>query len=126
MPFSAIQRIKSVLLAAGLVAGITTGLSVNAHAASFDCTKSRLATEKTICAYRSLNDRDVKMATTFNIISHAVPMGSRDHLKDEQVVWLKQRNRCGNTVNCIANAYQNRQKQLDQMLQERMFSHGPF
>lgn len=114
--------IKSMLLVLSLVAGFST----SAQAASFDCSKSSLATEKTICAYRGLNDRDVKMATTFNIISHAVPMGSRDHLIAEQVIWLKQRNGCGSSVTCIANAYQNRQKQLDQMLQDRVFSHGPF
>ncbi len=126
MSFNSTHCIKSVLLAVSLVAGFSSWFNVSAHAASFDCSKSRLATEKTICAYRGLNDRDVKMATTFNIISHAVPMGSRDHLKDEQVIWLKQRNGCGSNVNCIANAYQNRQKQLDQMLQDRVFSHGPF
>lgn len=105
---------------------VAAGLASQAKAASYDCTKSRLATEKTICANRGLNDRDVKMATTFNIISHAVPMGGRDHLIDEQVIWLKQRNGCGSSVSCIANAYQNRQNQLDQMLQDRVFSHGPF
>ena len=114
--------VKPIVLALSLVAGF----SMSVQAASFNCSKSRLATEKTICAYRGLNDRDVKMATTFNIISHAVPMGSRDHLISEQVIWLKQRNGCGSNVACIANAYQNRQKQLDQILQDRVFSHGPF
>lgn len=105
---------------------VLLALATTSQAASFDCNKARLSTEKTICANRGLNDRDVKMATTFNIMSHALPMGGRDHLIDEQVLWLKQRNGCGSNVACIANAYQNRQKQLDQMLQDRVLSHGPF
>ncbi len=109
-----------------LAFSVVAGLSVSASAASFDCSKSRLATEKTICAYRGLNDRDVKMVTTYNIIGHAVPMGARGSLMDQQVVWLKQRNACGSNISCIANAYQNRQKQLDEMLYERIYSHGPF
>ena len=109
-----------------LAFSVFAGLSLSASAASFDCSESRLATEKTICAYRGLNDRDVKMVTTYNIIGHAVPMGARDHLSDDQVVWLKQRNACGNKVSCIANAYKKRQKQLDEMLYERIYSHGPF
>lgn len=116
------KKIQQLLLTTLLLAGVGS----MAQAASFDCSKARLNTEKTICANRGLNDRDVKMATTFNIISHAVPMGGRDHLIDEQVIWLKQRNGCGSNVACIANAYQNRQKQLDQMLQDRVFSQGPF
>ena len=109
-----------------LTFSVVAGLSVSASAASFDCNKSRLVAEKTICTYRSLNDSDVKMATTFNIIAHAVPMGTRGSLIDQQVIWLKQRNRCGRDVSCISKAYQTRQNQLDQMLQDRVFSHGPF
>ena len=114
--------IKRVLLVISLCAGF----SLTAQAASFDCNKSRLATEKTICAYRSLNDNDVKMATTYNIIGHAVPMGARGSLMDQQVVWLKQRNACGSNISCIATAYEKRKKQLDEMLYERIYSHGPF
>lgn len=110
----------------GVIGFGLAGFGTLAQAASYDCNKARLATEKTICANRGLNDRDVKMATTFNIMSHAVPMGGRDHLIGEQVLWLKQRNGCGSNVACIANAYQNRQKQLDQMLQDRVLSYGPF
>jgi uncharacterized protein len=110
----------------GWAVALIAGVGSMAQAASYDCNKARLASEKTVCANRDLNDRDVKMATTFNIISHAIPMGGRDHLIAEQVIWLKQRNGCGSSVSCIANAYQNRQKQLDQMLQDRVFSHGPF
>ena len=95
-------------------------------AASFDCGKARLSTEKTICNTRSLNDQDVKMATTFNILTHVMPMGGRDAMRDDQGVWLKQRNACDARVACIRTAYNTRQQQLDTLIQERIYSHGPF
>ncbi|XID74694.1 lysozyme inhibitor LprI family protein [Alkanindiges sp. WGS2144] len=103
-----------------------TAISLPAQAASFDCQKAQLSAEKAVCANRSLSDQDVKLATTFNILTHLLPMGGRDALRDEQHVWLKQRNACGQRTACIATAYQNRQTQLDKLLQERVYSHGPF
>ena len=53
-------------------------------------------------------------------------MGGRDAEKDQQFKWLKQRNACGSNTQCIQRAYQQRQQQLDLLLQERVLSHGPF
>ena len=53
------------LLAAPLLAGAQP-----AHAASFDCRKPDLAAdEKAICQNPQLNDMDVKMVTTFELLS---------------------------------------------------------
>jgi uncharacterized protein len=49
----------------------------------------------------NLNDADVKLATTYQIILHALPMGGRDAEKDKQFQWLKQRNSCGANNSCI-------------------------
>ncbi|MEI8588097.1 hypothetical protein GE190_18445 [Acinetobacter baumannii] len=43
-----------------------------------------------------------------------------------QQQWLKKRNACAANVSCISKAYQQRQKQLDTILQDRVLSHGPF
>ena len=43
------------------------------QAASFDCAKAKTITEHAICEHRVINDADVKMATTYNIIRHLVP-----------------------------------------------------
>jgi uncharacterized protein len=53
-------------------------------------------------------------------------MGGRDAEKDRQFQWLKQRNSCGANTPCIKRAYAQRQQQLDQLLQERVLSRGPF
>jgi uncharacterized protein len=97
-----------------------------AYAASFSCKTAKLKTEKQVCSHQSLNDADVKLATTYQIILHALPMGGRDAEKDRQFQWLKQRNACAASRTCIQQAYLQRQQQLDQLLQERVLSHGPF
>lgn len=97
-----------------------------AHAASYSCKVAKLKVEQQICNERSLNDADVRMATTYQIILHALPMGGRDAEKDRQFQWLKQRNSCGANTPCIKRAYAQRQQQLDQLLQERVLSRGPF
>ncbi|WP_343597054.1 hypothetical protein [Acinetobacter sp.] len=108
------------------VALVCSGLCVQANAASFSCDRAVLKAEKTICQVRSLNDADVKMVTTYQIVLHALPMGGRDQQKGIQVNWLKQRNLCGNQQACLTQAYQQRQKQLDDLIQNRILSHGPF
>lgn len=59
------------------------------QAASFSCNAAKTKTELSICKNRSLNDADVKMATTYQIVLHALPMGGRDNQKDTQQQWLK-------------------------------------
>ncbi|HBF30646.1 hypothetical protein [Rhizobium sp.] len=82
-------------------------------AASFDCNKSDLkADEKTICDNRNLNDLDVKMVTTFELMSALLPMGNRGELQDQQSAWLKTRQACNADATCIGNAYEARLKQL--------------
>ena len=96
------------------------------QAASFSCKTAKLKTEKQVCSHQSLNDADVKLATTYQIILHALPMGGRDAEKDRQFQWLKQRNACAASIACIQQAYSQRQQQLDELLQEHVLSHGPF
>ncbi|MDO1585023.1 hypothetical protein Q2T52_23275 [Rhizobium oryzicola] len=87
-----------------------------AKAASFDCEKQQLADdEKAVCENRALNDLDVKMATTFDLLTELVAMGNRDTLKTEQTEWLKKRHACGSDIACIRSAYTSRQQQLEQV-----------
>lgn len=102
------------------------GVYSQAQAASFSCDKASLKAEKTICQVRGLNDADVKMATTYQIVLHALPMGGRDQQKEIQWQWLKSRNTCGANVPCLSKAYQQRQQQLDTIIQQRILNHGPF
>jgi uncharacterized protein len=84
-----------------------------AYAASFDCDAANLqADEKAICDNRSLNDADVKMVTTFDLLSGLLAMGARGALKDEQSAWLKKRQACEADTACLKTAYEERIKQL--------------
>ncbi|MBX5150194.1 hypothetical protein HJB78_04170 [Rhizobium lentis] len=84
-----------------------------AWSASFDCDAKELKPdEKAICDNRALNDADVKMVTTFELLSGLLAMGSRGALQDEQTAWLKRRQECGADAACIKAAYDERMKQL--------------
>lgn len=96
-----------------------------AHAASFDCNTSATRTERTICAQRTLNDQDVKMATLYAVVGHTLAMGGRGALYDQQREWLATRNQCRARVGCLQAAYQQRIGQLEQAL-ARVYSQGPF
>ncbi|CAB1208201.1 lysozyme inhibitor LprI family protein [Acinetobacter bouvetii] len=95
------------------------------YAASFNCDKAKTQTEHAICEYRAVNDADVKMATTYNIIKRLVPMGTRGVIQDEQVKWLQLRDQCGNSSRCLIEVYKMRQQKLD-LYMDRVYQQGPF
>ena len=108
------------IVTATVLAGVLSGLMLpalprQAQAASFDCDRKELAAdEKVICDTRSLNDADVKMVTTLDILTSLVAMGNRDRMKDEQSTWLKKRQACNADAACIGASYAERMKQLDE------------
>lgn len=97
---------------------MTTTLSLTvlpqpAHAASFDCRPGGLAAdEAAICKNIDLNDMDVRMATTFELLREVLPMGSRGTLETAQIEWLEKRRACGANLDCLAAAYANRMAEL--------------
>lgn len=103
----------------------TSLISLPAAAASFNCERAQTPTEHAICEHRNVNDADVKMATTYKIINRLVPMGTRSAIRDEQVRWLALRDRCGQSIECLAQVYQMRQQKLEQYMQ-RVYQQGPF
>lgn len=108
----------SMLLACGF-------LSTYTLAASFNCSRAETKTEQRICDNLSLNDADVKMATTYNIVRRLVPMGTRSVIRTEQVKWLSLRDQCQDNVACLKQIYDMRQQKLDQHM-ERIYRQGPF
>jgi len=103
---------RAFLLSGGILA-LLVFPQVPAQAATFDCTLKTLAPdEKAICANRDLNDADVQMVTTLNLLSGLMMMGSRGAMWDDQAAWLKQRQSCGANASCIRRAYDARLKAL--------------
>lgn len=95
------------------------------HAASFNCDQAQTKTEQAICEHRNLNDADVKMATTYNIIRKLVPMGTRGVIQDQQVKWLQLRDQCQASSSCLAEVYKMRQQKLD-IYMNQVYKQGPF
>ncbi|AJE48269.1 lysozyme inhibitor LprI family protein [Celeribacter indicus] len=95
-----------------------TALAPAAMAASFDCDLPDLAPdEQVICDTRELNDADVRMVTTFDFLTGLFAMGMRGSIQDSQIAWLKQRQACGADAACIRDAYDRRQKALEEIYQ---------
>lgn len=106
-------RAATLIAALGLAVMVCATLPSPAAAASFDCEKPDLAAdEKAICDNRGLNDADVKMVTTFDLLSGLFAMGNRGVMQDEQITWLKKRQACDADVACLKAAYDERLKQL--------------
>lgn len=112
---------KNTITATALTAfllGLTLP-ALPATAASFDCNGKNLAAdEKAICENRDLNDADVKMVTTFEILTGLLAMGTRGEMQDDQATWLKRRQACGADVECIRTAYAERLKQLSETFEK--------
>ncbi|WP_349958023.1 hypothetical protein [Rhizobium sp. ZPR3] len=104
---------RSIHLAAATLL-ISLGMTGISHAASFDCEGQNLKPdEKTICDVRALNDADVRMVTTFDLLSGLLAMGARGTMQDQQTEWLKKRQACGADIACLTSSYQERQKELN-------------
>ncbi len=83
------------------------------HAASFDCTKAKTWTEKTICNTRQLSNLDEIMALTFK---KAMAVTSyQAGLKSEQADWLAERDACLDTQ-CLKDAYTSRTSALNDII----------
>ncbi|HBC0589388.1 TPA: DUF1311 domain-containing protein [Enterobacter cloacae] len=107
-PFAEITRVSFALLLL---------LSVSASAASFSCSGVSTPDEKAICAGRELSQKDVRMATTYDMLRKVVLMGGRGALKDEQTAWLQKRQQCGDNTACLAHLYDDRIDELNDQYQ---------
>lgn len=113
MPKDPFARLSRTAAALAILSGLGAAMSLPAQAASFDCDKPELAADEiAICANRDLNDMDVKMVTTFELITGLMPMGSRGVVQDEQVEWLSKRQACKADLTCLRAAYTERLTQL--------------
>ncbi len=122
MPTLPFQR-PVPLAAVGIVFAVgalaTLSVPTSAQAASFDCDKPGLAADETaICANRDINDMDVRMVTTFELITGLLPMGNRGVVQDAQVEWLSKRQACGADLTCLRAAYAERLNALTHVYAE--------
>jgi uncharacterized protein len=115
------DRIAPYVLAALLLAST----SQPADAASFDCAKAKSPDEKVICTDQEMNDQDVEMSVTYNLLKRLVTMGARGEIEASQMAWLKRRGACGADRACLSKAYADRLLQLRTSFEE-LVQRGPF
>ena len=108
-----------------VAAGCAVFSATRVEAASFDCAKARAPDEKAICADRTLNDLDIKMAVMLKIDEGFVAMGQRGAIQDDQVAWLKARHDCRSSRVCLRQSYLGRIAALQTVI-DTVASHGPF
>ena len=107
------------LTAFSIAASGLIGLPQPAQAASFDCRKTGLTADETaICQNVDLNDMDVRMVTTFELLREILPMGSRGALETAQIEWLDKRRACEGSLDCLAAAYASRMAELRNSVSE--------
>lgn len=82
-------------------------LASQAIAASFDCSKASTYAEKEICADSLLQRLDVALAQNYKGMLASDFGGSKKALREEQLRWISQRNKCTSTK-CLIDAYRKR------------------
>lgn len=105
---------------------LLAALPAPAAAASFDCARAAADDEQAICRHRALNDRDVRMAVLYGLDLRLVPMGSRDAIRRDQTIWIRQRRACRADTACLARSYDRRIAVLQAVIDTRVYPHGPF
>jgi uncharacterized protein len=82
-------------------------LASQAVAASFDCSKVSTYVERVICADSLLGRLDVALAENYKGKLASDFGGSKKALREEQLRWLSERNKCTN-VRCLIDFYRKR------------------
>ena len=75
---------------------------------SFDCRRASLPAEQAICGDPELAQWDEKMAQAYAGMMSQLPPGRQNQLAQDQNAWLRQRNQCGASVDCLMSAYLDR------------------
>ena len=84
--------------------------TTTSFAASFDCNKASMPSEKMVCNNPALSKLDDQM---FAAYSKAKSESTNpDSLKNEQISWIKEVRACGNDETCISSLYLKRISQL--------------
>lgn len=105
---------RSIFLAGLLLALPQTALAQSdAPQPSFNCARAGNAAERMICADYGLAALDREMARVYGNIMNRLPGGQASTLRNDQRNWIRMRNGCGNSLNCLDQSYRLR---LDYLL----------
>lgn len=86
-------------------------LNISLFGASFDCAKASSNVEKMICSDDELSELDQKMSLIFTKAFKTSKY--KEALKKQQIAWIKERNQCGEDIDCVINSYRDRLSVFD-------------
>ncbi|WP_323815835.1 hypothetical protein [Cellvibrio sp. NN19] len=79
---------------------------------SYDCTKAGNKTEREICENYQLAQLDIELSSKYQILKNS----SVSNIKENQINWIKKRNKCLNNTVCIFHSYLQRVVELEKLL----------
>lgn len=79
---------------------------------SFNCSRARTRVEHLICGDAYLSQLDRRMASAYTAFQRRISATERTRLRQDQRLWLADRNRC-TTVECLIATYEDRIAYLD-------------
>jgi uncharacterized protein len=95
-----------------LVGAAFLGLTLSAHAASFDCSAAKARVDRAICADRTLDKLDGDLGTAYQKTLDLA--ADQPDLLFSQREWLTERNKCADN-RCLAQRYRERLAALQQV-----------
>ena len=103
------NRVKNALSYLAFITALAIPTS-GSFAASFDCTKASMPSEKIVCSSPNLSKLDDQMFAAYSKAKSE--SANPDSLKNEQISWIKEVRTCGSDENCISSLYTKRISQL--------------
>ena len=94
------KRAWLIITGALLLAPVTL-----AHTASFDCAKARSKLNRMICADAELSALDSRVWDTFGVHLKTLPPAVLAHVREQHLIWRRQRGWFDDTVSAISEDY---------------------
>lgn len=79
---------------------------------SYDCSKTGNKTEQEICENPTLAQLDIELAGKYKLLKNS----SVSNIKEDQINWIKKRNRCLSQTVCIFHSYLQRIVEFEKLL----------
>jgi uncharacterized protein YecT (DUF1311 family) len=78
----------------------------------YTCKDSKSAAELVVCQNQDLIVLDIKLNATYSGVQSRMTVAELKTLRDQQRIWVKERDRCGADAGCIRKLYLARLQQL--------------
>lgn len=109
-------NLDKFIITIGIISFSSTVFANQSFQTSFDCAKAASEVEKTICSVKDLADADIQLGALYKSLLSSLPESNKSQLKNEQIHWLKNRNKvCSSStiiIDCLKESYLKRNETL--------------